>query len=88
MVPNDKSVFTTGWVTGHMSKNLQCYDISYLDEKHKEGVPEYPEYLLVDERETEAIQKFAPYINSGKYEVVLEEKEDGGSKLVTLYKLK
>ena len=84
-VPNNKSVFTTGWLTGHLSKNLQCYDIAYLDEKHKEGVPEYPDYLLVDERDTNSISKFATYINSGKYDILYEAKQDGGNKLVTLY---
>lgn len=93
MVPNDKSVFTTGWIMPHMSKNLQVYDIGYLDEKHKEGVPEYPDYLLVDERESDAATQFAKYVNSGKYELVYDGNSDGvgtntGSKLVSLYKLK
>lgn len=92
MVPNDKSVFTTGWVMPHMAKNLQCYDIGYLDEKHKEGVPEYPDYLLVDERESDVESKFAPYINSGKYELVYDGKQgsstNDNSKLVSLYKKK
>ncbi len=90
MVPKNKSVFTTGWVMPHMSKNLKCYDIGYLDEKHKEGVPEYPDYLLVDEREADAATNFAKYVNSGKYELIyngdLANENDG--KLVSLYKLK
>ena len=93
MVPNDKSVFTTGWIMPHMSKNLQCYDIAYLDDKHKEGVPEYPDYLLVDERESDAGNLFAKYVNSGKYELVYDGNPEGagtntGTKLVSLYKLK
>ncbi len=85
MVPNDKSVFTSGWITGHMSKNLQCYDTRYLDDKHKEGVPEYPDYLLVDERESDAATYFGKYIHSGKYDVLYEGKGNGNSKIVTVY---
>ena len=89
IVPNDKSVFTTGWLMPHMAKNLQCYDIGYLDENHKEGVPKYPDYLVIDERESEASTKFAPYVNSGKYELVYGGDVSGNdSKLVSVYKLK
>ena len=93
MVPTDKSVFTTGWITGHMSDNLQCYDIAYLDENHKEGVPEYPDYLLVDERESDAGNLFAKYVNSGKYELVYDGSQnaktsENTAKVVSLYKKK
>ena len=90
LVPNDKSVFTTGWIMPHMAKNLQCYDIGYLNEEHKKDIPEYPDYLLVDEGEnSETIGKFAPYINSGKYELVYDgDKENNSSKIVSLYQLK
>ena len=89
MVPNNKSVFTTGWLMPHMAKNLQCYDIGYLDEKHKEGVPKFPDYLVIDERESDSITKFAPYVNSGKYEIVYGgDVSDNEGKLVSVYKLK
>ncbi len=90
MVPNDKSVFTTGWIMPHMAKNLQCYDIGYLNEEHKDKVPANPDYLLVDESENaDTISKFAPYINSGKYELVYDgDKESNDSKIVSLYQLK
>lgn len=90
LVPNDKSVFTTGWIMPHMAKNLQCYDIGYLNEEHKTDIPENPDYLLVDESENaDTISKFAPYINSGKYELVYDgDKGTSGSKIVSLYQLK
>ena len=89
-VPNDKSVFTTGWIMPHMAKNLQCYDIGGLNEEHKNEVPANPDYLLVDESENaDTISKFAPYINSGKYELVYDgDKESNDSKIVSLYQLK
>ncbi len=89
MVPKDKSVFTTGWVMPHLSRNLQCYDAAYLDSNHKKGVPEYPDYLLVDERETNVGNNFAPFINSGKYELIYNGDEgDSAGSIVSLYKLK
>ena len=90
LVPNDKSVFTTGWIMPHMAKNLQCYDIGYLNDEHKKDIPENPDYLLVDESENaDTISKFAPYINSGKYELVYDgDKGTSGSKIVSLYQLK
>ena len=90
LVPNDKSVFTTGWIMPHMAKNLQCYDIGYLNEEHKKDIPENPDYLLVDEGENaDTISKFAPYINSGKYELVYDgDKDSNDSKVVSLYQLK
>lgn len=90
LVPKNKSVFTTGWLMPHLSRNLQCYDVNYLDDNHKEGVPKYPEYLLVDEGENaDIISKFADLINSGKYELVYGgEKSKDGNKIVSLYKLK
>ncbi len=89
MVPDDKSCFTTGWLMPHMSKNLQVYDVGYLDENHKEGVPEYPDYLLVDESENDVESHFAKYINSGKYDLVYDgDASEGSTKIVSLYKLK
>ena len=89
LVPNNKSVFTTGWLMPHMAKNLQCYDIGYLDDKHKEGVPEYPDYILLDESESDIESKSAKYINSGKYELVYNgDVGDKDSKIISLYQLK
>jgi len=44
----------------------------------------------VDESENaDTISKFAPYINSGKYELVYDgDKESNDSKIVSLYQLK
>nr|MCR5430760.1 DUF2079 domain-containing protein [Eubacterium sp.] len=89
MVPNNKSVFTTGWLMPHMAKNLQCYDIGYLDDNHKEGVPEYPDYILLDESENDVESMSAKYINSGKYELIYNgDVGENESKIISLYKLK
>ena len=91
MVPNDKSVITTGWLMPHLSKNLKVYDVEYLEDgKGKEkAAPKYPDYLLIDEREQDVQSQFADYVNSGKYELILSEKNPStNEKIVSVYKKK
>ena len=98
-VPTDKSVFTTTWIMPHMSNNIKCYDIGSGDPatNQKNGTPEYPDYLLVDETADETAKgRFNTLTNSGRYEVIFESKDNanngttttGTQSTIKVYKLK
>ena len=98
-IPTDKSVFTTTWIMPHMSNNIKCYDIGSGDPatNQKNGTPEYPDYLLVDETADETAKgRFNTLTNSGRYEVIFESKDNanngttttGTQSTIKVYKLK
>ncbi len=67
MVPRTASVAVSGFFMPHLSKNLDVYDQTYLEEVKE------TEYLVVDERGQGEKEKFDEVLATGKYELIYHE---------------
>lgn len=73
LVPANASVAASGFLVPHLADHLELYDQNHLTEIKE------MEYLVVDERGTEA-EKFYDVLNTGKYELIYSE-----ANLVSVY---
>lgn len=67
MVPRTASVAVSGFFMPHLSRNLDVYDQTHLEEVKE------MEYLVVDERGQEEKEKFDEILATGKYELIYHE---------------
>ena len=67
MVPRTASVAVSGFFMPHLSRNLDVYDQTHLEEVKE------MEYLVVDERGQEEKEKFDEVLATGKYELIYHE---------------
>lgn len=65
-IPENASVCASGFLTPHLSKNLELYDQNHLEEDI------YTDYLVVDKRFEDQVSAFDNILASGQYESVYD----------------